>query len=119
MRRVTIALAGLGVAAALTACGSGHSASDGDCNARIEYQGSTYRTHNLVKASAEAQETTLGRGDVVGCDGDAVDQVSVHRVVGVEPDIAIAVTGSEWRGTYVLLAGTGPGDWEPIRKSTS
>ena len=118
VRRVAIALAGAGVVIALTACGSSDSASDGDCSARIEYQGSTYRTHNLVRASAEAEETSLGRGEVVGCDGDAVDQVSVHRVVGVEPDVAIAVTGSKWRGTYVL-EGTGPGDWEPIRKSTS
>jgi hypothetical protein len=118
MRHVAIALTGVGVVLALTACGSGDSANGGDCNARIKYQGSTYRTHNLVKASAEAEETSLGRGDVVGCDGEAVDQVSVHRVVGVEPDVAIAVTGSEWRGTYVL-EGTGPGDWEMIRKSTS
>ncbi|RYB96030.1 hypothetical protein EUA06_00025 [Nocardioides glacieisoli] len=57
MRHVAIALTGFGVVIALTACGSGDSASDGDCNARIEYQGSTYRTHNLVKASAEAEET--------------------------------------------------------------
>ena len=117
VKRVAIALAGAAVVVALTACGSSDSASDGDCNARIEYQGSTYRTHNLVKASAEAEETSLGRGDVVGCDGDPVDQISVHRVVGVEPDVAIAVTGAEWRGTYVL-EGTGPGDWATIRKST-
>lgn len=118
VRHVAIALAGGGAVLTLTACISGESASDGDCNARIEYRGSTYRTHNLVKASVEAEETSLGRGDVVGCDGDAVDQVSVHRVVGVEPDVAIAVTGSEWRGTYVL-EGTGSGDWQMIRKSTS
>ena len=118
VRHVAVALAGVGAVFALTACGSGDSANDGDCNARIEYQGSTYRTHNLVKASAEAEEASLGRGDVIGCDGDAVDRVSVYRVVGVEPDVAIAVTGPEWRGTYVL-EGTGPSDWQTIRKSTS
>lgn len=94
-------------------CGDTDSGNEGDCVARIEYQGATYRPHNSVKKSAPTSEE-LGQGDVVGCDGEPVDQVAVHRIRGVEQGTGVAVVDSTWQGLYVLEGST-PEDWPSIR----
>jgi len=95
----------------LTGCGSEPPGPlDGDCNARIHFQDTMFRLHNRVNQSVAAEDSALGTGDVVGCDLEPVDHVEVHKIRGVDPDIAIAVVREHWRGAYVR-EGTGPNDW--------
>jgi hypothetical protein len=91
---------------------------EGDCSARVRYEGSLYRIHNLLPQKAAMGEP-VGAGDVVGCggiDAEAVDRVDVRPIKGVDPKIAIGTRG-EWRGTYIReeLA-TEPSTWpQPLR----
>ena len=109
MRRFLAVAVGSLLLGSLMSCDAG-SQDAGDCNARIEYQGVAYRPHNLLRQSAHTESAELGSGDVVGCEGEAVDQVTVHEIHGVVPGVAIAVVDPDWRGIYVL-EGTGPDDW--------
>jgi hypothetical protein len=77
---------------------SGPGSHDGDCNARIEWDGTVYRQHNAVDQRAPRGEQ-LGSGDVLDCDA-IVAAVEVYAVDGVDPTLAIKVIG-EWRGVYV------------------
>lgn len=96
----------------LSAC-SMDDGSEGDCSARVRYEGALYRSHNLLPQKA-ALGVPIGEGDVVGCggiDAEAVDQVDVRPIKGVTPQVAIGTRG-EWRGIYIRedLA-TKPSSW--------
>ena len=92
--------------------------SEGDCHARVRYEGALYRSHNLLPQKA-ALGSPVGEGDVVGCggiDAEVVDQVDVRPIKGVAPQVAIRTRG-EWRGIYIRedLA-TKPSSWpQPFR----
>ncbi|MFC6704589.1 hypothetical protein [Flexivirga alba] len=95
----------------LAGCGSESSGSlQGECNARIVFQNKTFRGHNLVRQSAPAEAAVLGTGDVVGCDREVVDHAAIHKLRGVDADVAIAVVDSHWPGVYVR-EGSEPTDW--------
>lgn len=103
--------------ALLTGCGSPPPGPlDGDCNARITFRGNTFRPINEVE-NVPMETVRLGSGQVVGCDLEPVDRVAIHRVRGVDPTVAIAVTGHKARGVYVR-EGTKPTDW-PAQPTTS
>ena len=108
MTRFLAAAVGSLLLGAVASCDAG-SQDDGDCNARIEYRGVVYRPHNLLK-HAHTESAKSGFGDVVGCEGEAVDQVAVHEIHGVAPGVAVAVLDPHWRGIYVL-EGSSPDDW--------
>ena len=102
--------------AVLTGCGSAPPGPlDGDCNARITFRGNTFRPINEVE-NVPVQAARLGSGQVVGCDLEPVDRVAIHRVRGVDPALAIAVTG-QWRAVYVR-EGTKPTDWPALLATT-
>ena len=92
--------------------------SEGDCNARVRYEGALYRSHNLLPQKA-ALGASVGEGDVVGCggiDAEAVDQVDVRPIKGVDPQVAIGTRG-EWQGIYIREdIATKPSSWpQPLR----
>jgi len=87
----------------ISACNTDRLAQDGDCSARIRYEGVVYRSHNELNPQA-APGRPLGTADVIDCGGDAarkVDEVDVSAVGGVAPSQAIIVTADQWRGIYV------------------
>jgi hypothetical protein len=88
----------------LGACGTDVPAGDGDCNARIRYQGVVYRPHNAVNQDAP-RGGELGTGEVVGCgegsSAPTVDEVTVHSLRNISPPVAVTVAHGEWRGVYV------------------
>lgn len=90
----------------------------GDCTGRIEFRGVTYRPHNLLPTAPRVASRESDRGDVVGCDGEPVDQVAVHKIRGVATELAIAVIGDSWSGVYAR-EGTGPMDWPINLQGTS
>lgn len=103
----------------LSGCGSDpQAANDGDCNARIQFQGKVFRGHNLVNQLAPTDKLKSGIGDVLDCDGSTVAHVAVYKVSGVNPDLAVAVIGDNWPGVYVR-EGTGPSDWPTQLKASS
>ena len=88
----------------LGACVDVTSGNEGDCNARIRYEGVIYRPHNaLVETPPRGEE--LGTGDVVDCAEGAsapkVDEVTVFAVEGVPRSIAVKTRQGEWEGIYV------------------
>lgn len=88
----------------LGACNSDTPGNDGDCNARIRYEGVVYRPHNELNQAAPTGDS-LGEGEVVDC-GDLetapkVDEVRVSSVAGVATSIAVAVGQGRWHGIYV------------------
>ena len=91
---------------------------EGDCSARVRYEGALYRGHNLLPKKAPLG-VPVGEGDVVGCggiDAEAVARVDVRPIKGVDPKVAIGTRG-EWRGIYIRedLA-TPPSSWpQPLR----
>jgi hypothetical protein len=88
----------------LGGCASGVSGNDGDCNARIRYEETTYQPHNALNQTAPLG-AELGAGDVIGCGDGAsatkVDEVTVYTVKGVPHFIAVKTRGGDWEGTYV------------------
>jgi Family of unknown function (DUF6281) len=90
--------------ALLNACDTAPSALDGDCSARIRYQGVIYRPHNALNQAAP-RGSELGTGDVVDCGEGAsapkVDEVTVFSVKGVASSIAVMAKQGEWQGIYV------------------
>lgn len=99
IRRVAV----LALLPCVSACSAEQSAEDGECSARIRYEGVVYRSHNELNAEPSSG-LPLGTGDVIGCGGDAarvVEQVEVSAVGGVTPSLAIVVRTEQWRGTYV------------------
>lgn len=86
---------------------------DGDCNARIGWDGAVYRSHNQLNQAAP-RGARLGMGDVLDCYGTSVATVEVFAVDGVDSALAIKVIG-EWRAVYVA-EGTSKASWpEPLR----
>lgn len=87
----------------LPACGV-DAASQGDCNARIRYDGTLYRPHQDLRQDAPAGRA-IGTGEVVGCgNGESaptVDEVTVLRVKGVKSSVAVVVSEQDWQGIYV------------------
>jgi hypothetical protein len=88
----------------LGACASGVSGSDGGCNARVRFEGVTYRPHNALNQTAP-RGVELGAGGVVGCGDGAsapkVDEVTVYAVRDVPASIAVKTRGRQWEGVYV------------------
>lgn len=107
--RLLLAVTAVCLLAGAAGCGAS-TGGLGDCNSRIAYQGGTYRPHNQLRPWAPTEPVSVGSGDVVGCNGEAVDHVAVYAISGVAPNVAIAVTDSRWEGLYVLT-GTNPSDW--------
>lgn len=107
------------LAFAALVCG-GCTPSEGDgaeadgCNARMQFEGITYRAHNKLDLTPTTRRKVLGEADVVNCDDDTdkrvIDRVAVHRIRGVQPSVAIAVKDKDWLGVYAA-ADTGPDDW--------
>lgn len=91
----------------------------GDCGARIQFEGRMFTSHGDVNQAAPIG-TMLGTGDIVDCggldDAPTVDTVPVYAVDGVDTELAVATTGSEWRGVYVL-EGTSRSSWPAPLKS--
>lgn len=112
---------GLALASLLvvTSCGAEpQGPGDGDCNARIVFKTNTFRLHNLVNEAAPTDRAVLGTGNVVGCDKESVDRAAIHKVRGVDPTVAIAVSDHDWRGVYVR-EGTTTRDWPALVKTAS
>ncbi|MFP8962470.1 hypothetical protein ACLIYP_18225 [Streptomyces nanhaiensis] len=85
----------------LAGCASG-GGDEGDCTARIRFEGSLYRSHSAMPDRAPLG-SSAGRGEVVGCgglDAPAVDRVEVHRIEGVAPEVAVGTRG-DWPGLYI------------------
>jgi len=84
---------GLVLASLLVVAGSSaDQGADGDCSARIAFKDNTFRSHNLVNSAAPIDRAVLGTGNVVGCDKEVIAQVAIHKVRGIDPTVAIAVT---------------------------
>jgi hypothetical protein len=102
---------------ALTGCAS-DAGNEGDCSARVRFDGHLYRPHSAMPDQAPLG-SSVGRGDVVGCggaDAPAVDRVEILGIKGVEPEVAVATRG-DWPGLYIRedLA-TDQASWpEPLR----
>lgn len=78
-------------------------ASQGDCNARIRYHGTIYRSHNALNQDAPIGKLASS-GDIIGCGGlsaASVDMVKVFAVKGVDLDIAVMTDDAQWHGVYV------------------
>ena len=73
-------------------------ANEGDCNAKIRFQGSIYRVHSDMRDHAPLGRS-VGQGEVVGCGGleaPAIDEVQVRRIKGVSPAVALATDDEDW-----------------------
>jgi hypothetical protein len=108
------AVAAVSVLLLATGYGTEPSSALDDCATRIHFQDHMFRGHNLTKQSVPAENPALGTGDVVGCESDPVDHVAVHKIRGVDSDVAITITSKHWRGVYVR-EGTRPSDWPQLR----
>jgi hypothetical protein len=102
---------------AVASCSS-NGGNEGDCSARVRFEGSLYRPHDAMPDQV-ALGPSVGRGEVVGCgglDAPAVARVEVRRIEGVDPEIAIGTRG-DWRGLYIRddLASQQSSWPEPIR----
>jgi hypothetical protein len=78
-------------------------ANEGDCSARIRYDGTIYWSPNLLNQAAPIGKL-VGNGDIIGCGGisaTAVATVKVHAVEGVDPGIAVMTDDADWHGVYV------------------
>jgi hypothetical protein len=109
------------LAAPLFAACTRDAANDGDCNARILYQGVMYRWHQELNQAAPAG-SSLGQGDVVDC-GDVesapkVDEVTVRSIRGVAASVAVKIVEGEWRGVYVSEDAP-PSDWPQVLRRDS
>ena len=98
----------------LSACGRDDSTSgDGDCTARIRYEGVIYRYHDLLNQTAPSGRD-LGGGEVVDCGtaekAPVVAEVSVSSVRGVAPSVAVKVVRGYGSGVYVA-EDLPRGDW--------
>lgn len=89
--------------------------SDGDCNARIEWDGVAYRPHNELNQAAPRGDR-LGTGDVLDCDGTSLETVSLFALDGVDASLAIGIGRGEWRGVYVA-EGVPEKSWPEVLKS--
>ncbi len=91
----------------------------GDCTARIEFDGTRYRSHNRLNPSAPIASRPLGEAKVLDCTDEGweeFDSVTVRPIKGVDPSIAIAVDRSEeWWGIYVA-DNTTPSEWPRVLK---
>lgn len=113
---------GLAVLAALpllVACDPDPSGTDGDCSARIRYEGVVYRPHAALNQSAP-QGSELGTGDVVDCGNAAsapkVDEVTVFSVQGVATSVALMAGQGDWHGIYVA-EGVPRSDWPRVLRT--
>ena len=101
-KRVAVLL--VAAMALLNACDTDPSAIDGDCIARIRYEGVIYRPHDGLNPAAP-RGSELGTGDVVDCGEGAsapkVDDVTVFSVKGVASSIAVMAEQGQWQGIYV------------------
>lgn len=78
-------------------------ATEGDCSARIRYDGTIYRPHNLLNQAAPIGKL-VGNGDIIGCGGlsaATVATVRVYAVEGVDLDIAVMTDDADWHGVFV------------------
>lgn len=85
----------------LSGCAS-DAGNEGDCSARVRFDGNLYRPHSAMPDQAPLGPS-VGRGEVVDCggaDAAAVDRVDVLRIKGVEPEVAVATRG-RWPGLYI------------------
>ena len=115
MRRPMRALLALAVVA-LGGCAQ-DGANEGDCNAKVRFQGSMYRVHSDMRDHAPLG-ASVGQGEVVGCGGSeapAIDEVEVRRIKGVSLAVAVATSDEEWRGLFIRedLA-TEPSSWPEV-----
>lgn len=88
------------VAPLFVGCADDLAGSEGDCNARIEWDGVVYRPHNALNQAAPRGER-LGSGEVLDCDRSGVATVVVFAVEGVDAAVAIRIGDKLWRGVYV------------------
>ena len=90
------------VALVLSGCGADDNGLDGECNARVRYAHALYIPDTRAQTSTPTGPT-LGRGEVIDCDGSVVvDRTfELHSLVGVDPAVAIAVTIKRRRVVYV------------------
>ena len=78
-------------------------ANEGDCNAKVRFQGSIYRVHSDMRDHAPLGRS-VGQGEVVGCGGleaPAIDEVEVRRIKGVSPAVALATSDQDWGGLFI------------------
>lgn len=92
-------------------CADGQRADEGDCTARIGWEGVVYRSHSELDPAAPRGER-LGSGDVLDCDGSSVATVRLFGVDGVDSSLAIRTTG-EWPGVYAA-EGTPRSSWPDV-----
>ena len=93
------------VAILLGGCGGDEAREEGlpepDCLARLDWSGVTYRSSgDLVKPHVLGKR--LGEGHIPGCGEDPGYDVSVVRIRGVSPAVAVGIGGNDW--PYAWLA---------------
>ena len=94
----------------ISACSPG----EGDCNARIGFDGNVYRPHNALNQEAAPGES-LGNGDVLDCDGSTVGHAKVFAVRGVDATMAVLV--KEQGGGIYVAEGVPRSAWPaPLRQ---
>lgn len=88
-----------------------------DCLADVAFESVTYRSHNEL-ADPPARTKPLGTGDLLDCDGEPIGDVEVAAAPGVDPAVAIVVTGpAEMAGMWVA-EDLAPDEWpEQIRRT--
>lgn len=97
------------IAPLTAACAADPDQLEGECNARIGWEGVVYTPHNMLNDAAPTGER-LGRGNALYCDGSTViTTVEVFAIDGVDPSVAIAAK-NEWRSVYVA-EGTPRSSW--------
>lgn len=102
--------------ALLLGCESATKGNEGDCSAEISFQSVTYGSHNQL-ASLPSNTERIGRGHVLGCDGEFLRKVEVHAIDGVNPSIAIAVPSPFDLANIYVAEGVGPKQWpDEIRR---
>lgn len=97
------------VALSVAACGDAPGGTEGDCNARIGWDGVVYRSHSALNQAAPSGDD-LGFGDVLDCDEASVAKVEVLTVSGVDAAVAIRVGRGTWQGVYVA-SDVPPASW--------
>jgi hypothetical protein len=85
-------------------------ATDGDCLARVRFDGAIYRPAGSLKPQAPTG-SALGHGALIDCLGEPVGdgvvsryRVHVFAVRGTAPTVAILVLTGDARGVYVAEA---------------
>lgn len=99
LMRLSTSTALLLAAGLLGGCTLANKGTAGDCNTRIGFQGIVYRPHNALNQAAPPGKS-LGKGDLLDCDGSTIGHERVSAVKGVDAAVAVLVKATG-HGIYV------------------